>query len=181
MADKVGEVAQRSSFEIVLEVGQNPVHDQLILVLNWHHLHHFAELLLWVRRCLCEVWHGDVEVFNCNEFFFDPFLLAIEIMFTLDGQRHDVRGIPLFMESQEGISDSVLSKGLHVSAVESVEETVWIGQLLNDVEEVPGIALQGHIELGVDSFDLTIGRTFAEHRRYEELGQPVETFFEGVV
>lgn len=99
MADEVGEIAQRSSFEVVLEVRQDPVHNQLILVLNWHHLHHLTEPLLWVRFSLCEVWHGYVKVLYCSEFFFDPLLLAIEIMFTLDGHSHDVRGIPLFVES----------------------------------------------------------------------------------
>lgn len=62
-----------------------------------------------------------------------------------------------------------------------MEETLWIGQLLNDVEEVPLVALQGHVELRVDGFDLTICRALAKRWRNEELGQPVETFLETIV
>ena len=85
------------------------------------------------------------------------------------------------MELKQGFPHARLRQTLQVSAVESVQGALWIGQSLGQVEVVPSIVLERLVEFRIHGLNLPFGGGLAEVGRNEKLRKTVQPLFKSLV
>mmetsp|Transcript_12503 Transcript_12503/g.21033 ORF Transcript_12503/g.21033 Transcript_12503/m.21033 type:complete len:670 (-) Transcript_12503:399-2408(-) len=156
VAEEVREVAERLRLQILLVVGKDPNQGDDVLVLHGHRLHELAHILSGVGVGASEVGHLHVLVDDGGELLGHPLFETGDVVSTVDSEGHDVGRVPLLVEGKQRLPDAGLRQALEVATVESMQEALFVRQLLLKVEEVPGVALQGLVVLRVHSLDLPV-------------------------